>query len=533
MNAITTVFSKWSTMRFIMLMLVICMQFKVEASVEKKNFIEEKKFIPGKYVTTVKKTAITQPFSISIDDDQQELVLEGTELNIVKVVINEVERRVRGQLSDGRWVSIMDLDNGLVWLKIKDQELANETHTEATTESHQRKRKEKKFEQIPDFRDGEKVRAVTRIDVDTGRVIIEKDTELLVRYAYSDGQGRKMVEVLYNDRYGCTVSADKIEKVNHDHDHDQALKSTEFPLFTAGNSQKNVEDASLLLRNPFPLFPGSAKIPSDEVIENMKLEFSAYLYQFEYTKVTEFRPASKLDTVANIVQLRKILADIEYCYEKKQIQLQLKRLSSIISRIVGMIYDCKLAYEKEHNFIFDLAAIIANMVHLHYSSSGYYIWCYNNVLDRFENYSQRCNWDDPAKVKLQKKEKLIYYLKKLFHDKVRTVTNSGNKQQHPLFGILFINYVLQNINTYNVGDDEFLQKQFWTLREGFKDYIGITMDFYSAAQMHPEIITKLTTMTTLECIHDTSTIPNSFSMDNIKRKRKENHSIEENDKNTK
>jgi len=81
--------------------------------------LEPKTFFPGQYITVSEVTTITQEFS-RFNVINAENVLAGTLLDIVKIIKNASEGRIRGQLDDERWISIYNLDNGYTWVKPVD-----------------------------------------------------------------------------------------------------------------------------------------------------------------------------------------------------------------------------------------------------------------------------------------------------------------------------------------------------------------------------------------------------------------------------
>jgi len=75
------------------------------ASIENQNT-----FSPGQYIIV---STIGVGQNVNLDEG---FLPAGTLLTIVQIVVNEEDRRIRGKLDDGRWISIKNLDTGKIWV---------------------------------------------------------------------------------------------------------------------------------------------------------------------------------------------------------------------------------------------------------------------------------------------------------------------------------------------------------------------------------------------------------------------------------
>ena len=70
----------------------------------------EEFYRPGEYITIAEKVIISPKYSIRAKVDTQKVPM-GTSLYIVRFITNKIEGVVRGQLHDGRWITIKKLDS--------------------------------------------------------------------------------------------------------------------------------------------------------------------------------------------------------------------------------------------------------------------------------------------------------------------------------------------------------------------------------------------------------------------------------------
>ena len=82
----------------------------------------EKKYFPGIYVV---KSELGLHVTKNIDrySDFIETLPFNTEIEIQKVQKNPAENRIRGQLTNGHWVSIESTNNGYIWTIPRDYDV--------------------------------------------------------------------------------------------------------------------------------------------------------------------------------------------------------------------------------------------------------------------------------------------------------------------------------------------------------------------------------------------------------------------------
>jgi len=85
-----------------------------ETRIKRKRNENNVQFYPDTYITISRKTAISSNILVLADINTQFIPM-GTSLQILRIVMNDAEGIIRGQLADNRWISIKELDPEKTW----------------------------------------------------------------------------------------------------------------------------------------------------------------------------------------------------------------------------------------------------------------------------------------------------------------------------------------------------------------------------------------------------------------------------------